>query len=225
MQSNPVQLSIPLHELCADSIRGDGAALEPPWEMALAANFGSAAAWREQFAALAHSHQRPGYVALLFRPSDGRLVNDWFARDAQVAPGTVPILALDTGDGDVPALMRNIDHEKAYARYQHAVHDASEAFACTRDGLGTTPLLDVRRAGAFEKATHMIEGAQWRDPAKVGEWSSELRAGDDVVVYCVYGHEVCRATALRLRAAGVNARFLEGGIDAWQKAGGPLRAK
>jgi superoxide dismutase, Fe-Mn family len=36
---------------------------------------------------------------------------------------------------------------------------------------------------------------------------------------------VCRATAMRLRAAGVDARFLRGGIDAWKSAGRPLAAK
>jgi superoxide dismutase, Fe-Mn family len=46
-----------------------------------------------------------------------------------------------------------------------------------------------------------------------------------VIVYCIYGHEVGRATALRLRSAGVNARFLEGGIDAWQSAGRAVMAK
>ena len=42
---------------------------------------------------------------------------------------------------------------------------------------------------------------------------------------CVYGHEVGRATALRLCASGVAACFLEGGIDAWKNAGLPLSAK
>jgi Fe-Mn family superoxide dismutase len=46
-----------------------------------------------------------------------------------------------------------------------------------------------------------------------------------VVVYCVHGHEVSRATALRLRSAGVNARYLRGGIDGWRTAGRPLVAK
>jgi len=41
----------------------------------------------------------------------------------------------------------------------------------------------------------------------------------------VYGHEVGRATALRLRAAGVDARFLRGGIDGWQAAGRPVDSK
>jgi superoxide dismutase, Fe-Mn family len=38
----------------------------------------------------------------------------------------------------------------------------------------------------------------------------------------VHGHEVSRATALRLRAAGLNARYLRGGIDSWQAAGRPI---
>jgi Fe-Mn family superoxide dismutase len=46
-----------------------------------------------------------------------------------------------------------------------------------------------------------------------------------VVVYCVHGHEVSRATALRLRAAGLDARFLRGGIAAWEAAGLPLQPR
>ena len=86
-------------------------------------------------------------------------------------------------------------------------------------------MLDVRRAGAFQNATHMIDGAQWRDPSLVQDWVHALEPGAEVVVYCVYGHEVCRATAIRLRAAGIAARFLEGGIDAWQRAGRPVQPR
>lgn len=50
------------------------------------------------------------------------------------------------------------------------------------------------------------------------EWAAELADERDVVVYCVYGHEVSRATALRLRAAGLHARYLRGGIDGWPSA-------
>jgi Fe-Mn family superoxide dismutase len=56
----------------------------------------------------------------------------------------------------------------------------------------------------------------------VADWARELPADRPVVVYCVYGHEVGRSTAMRLRAAGVNARYLSGGIDGWQAAGRPL---
>jgi Fe-Mn family superoxide dismutase len=71
----------------------------------------------------------------------------------------------------------------------------------------------------------MIPGAKWRDPARVAEWSTELQTDRPVIVYCVYGHEVGRATALRLRAAGIDARYLQGGIDGWQAAGRALDAK
>ena len=53
----------------------------------------------------------------------------------------------------------------------------------------------------------------------------ELPADREVIVYCVYGHEVGRATAMRLRAAGLNARYLRGGIDGWQAAGQALEPK
>ncbi len=59
----------------------------------------------------------------------------------------------------------------------------------------------------------------------VDRWASELPADRDVVVYCVYGHEVSRAAALRLRAAGLRARFLRGGIEGWRTAGRPLADK
>jgi Fe-Mn family superoxide dismutase len=52
-----------------------------------------------------------------------------------------------------------------------------------------------------------------------------LPSDREIVVSCVYGHEVGRTTALRLRAAGLNARFLRGGIDGWQAAGLPLVPK
>lgn len=41
----------------------------------------------------------------------------------------------------------------------------------------------------------------------------------------IYGHEVGRATALRLRAAGLQARYLRGGFDGWQAAGRAVEPK
>lgn len=106
-----------------------------------------------------------------------------------------------------------------------ALDVASEPFAADADDLAGVRILDVRRAAAFAKADSIIPGAQWRDPEQLHAWSSELPAGERVVVYCVYGHEVGRSTAMRLRAAGIDARFLRGGIDGWKAAGRPLAAK
>lgn len=126
---------------------------------------------------------------------------------------------------DVDTFMENIHWARLYERYQQAVHAASEPFGATHDEVAGSMLLDVRRAGVFEQATAMIPGATWRDPSAVDRWASELPAGRRVVVYCVYGHEVGRSTALRLRAMGLDARYLRGGFDGWQAAGRPVEAK
>jgi Fe-Mn family superoxide dismutase len=174
---------------------------------------------------------------LLFQPHEGTLVNQWAADHTHALAGGVPILALDmyehayhTDYGAaagpyVDAFMSNIDWSGVYARYQAAVQASSEAFGCTQDEAAGATMLDVRRAGMYEQASTVIAGARWRDPAQVERWAREVGADRDVVVYCVYGHEVGRATALRLRAAGLNARFLRGGIDGWQASGRPLQRK
>lgn len=85
------------------------------------------------------------------------------------------------------------------------------------------PLLDVRRAATYAKASVRVAGARWRDPAEVESWLGELAPGSRVVIYCVHGHEVSRTAMLRLRAAGIDAWFLRGGIEAWESAGLPLQ--
>ncbi len=105
------------------------------------------------------------------------------------------------------------------------IQTASVALAADPQYLNEAMLIDVRRAAVFEKATTLISQAIWRDPAIVGEWASDLPVGKAVVVYCVYGHEVSQSAAIQLQARGVNARFLVGGIDAWQTAGNAVVAK
>lgn len=227
-----------LHELYFGSLGGNGQAMEPACQLALEANFGSVQRWQEEFTACAKAlGGGSGWMLLVFQPNDGTLVNQWAADHTHVLAGGVPILALDmyehayhldfgaAAGAYVDAFMTNIDWAKVHARYQQAVHAASEPFGCSAEELGAAVVLDVRRAGAFEKANTLIEGAEWRDPAAVQRWAQDLPLDRDVVVYCVFGHEVSRSTALRLRGAGINARYLHGGIDAWQGAGQPLQAK
>ena len=230
--------SMLLHELYFGCLGGDGKMMEPAMALALAANFGTVERWREEFMAMGRAQGGgSGWVLLMFQPSEGTLVNQWAADHTHVLAGGVPILALDMYEHSyhmdfgaaagayVDAYMENIDWAKVYHRYQTAVHDASEPFGAAQGDVASAVLLDVRRAGMFERATTMIPGAKWRDPAAVASWSSELPADSAVIVYCVYGHEVGRATALRLRAAGIEARYLRGGIDGWQAAGRSLKPK
>jgi Fe-Mn family superoxide dismutase len=231
--------SMLLHELYFASLGGDGRAMEPAMALALAANFGGVERWREEFEAMSKAlGGGSGWVLLTFQPREGTLVNQWAADHTHALAGGTPILALDmyehayhldhgaAAGAYVDAFMKNIHWARVYERYQQAVHAASEPFGATQDDAVTgAVLLDVRRAGVFEQATAMIPGARWFDPAAVERWACELPTDRELVVYCVYGHEVGRSTAMRLRAAGLDARYLRGGIDGWQAAGLPLEAK
>ncbi len=230
--------SMVLHELYFDSLGGDGRTMEPAMALALTANFGSFERWRDEFAAMGKAlGGGSGWVLLVFHPREGTLVNQWASDHTQALAGGVPIAALDMYEHAyhmdygaaaaryVDAVMANLDWARIYARYKAAVEAASEPFVASQDDVASAVILDVRRAGVFDKASTVIPGSQWRDPAHVAEWAQEQESTGPVVVYCVYGHEVGRATALRLRAAGVDARFLHGGIDGWERAGRPLGPK
>jgi rhodanese-related sulfurtransferase len=81
-------------------------------------------------------------------------------------------------------------------------------------------VLDVRRAAPFEADPHLIPGAL-RPDADLVEFAARHAQGRQVVVYCVRGHEVGVDARNVLSAAGHDAVFLEGGIEAWRAAGLP----
>jgi rhodanese-related sulfurtransferase len=82
-------------------------------------------------------------------------------------------------------------------------------------------VVDVRRRAAFDEDPGFMAGATWRDPFAVAGWSRFVPRHRAVVVYCVHGHEVSRNACNALRSEGVDARYLEGGLQAWRAAGGP----
>lgn len=86
-------------------------------------------------------------------------------------------------------------------------------------------IVDVRRREAFNLSGRMIATAEWRDHQQAGQWAAGLPGGAVVVVYCVHGHEVSQGAAETLRSVGVDARFLEGGIEGFVKAGGETVVK
>ncbi len=95
-----------------------------------------------------------------------------------------------------------------------------------RLGTATAPLvLDVRRVPAFEKAESLIASAMRRTPDDVQTWRQTLPANRAVVAYCVHGHEVSQGVAAALRAAGIDATYLEGGIEAWSAVPFPTMGK
>ncbi len=107
--------------------------------------------------------------------------------------------------------------------------DASIAPAALRQSLSSSqpPLvIDVRKKPAFLGAPDMIRGALRRDPLRVADWGATLPQSAGVVVYCVHGHEASQGAAQALRAAGLHASYLEGGIEHWngEREGKPAGA-
>lgn len=227
--------SMLLHELYFDGLGGAGQAMTPAMTLALESNFGSVERWREEFMAMGKALSGgSGWVLLTFQPRDGTLLNQWAADHTHALAGGVPLLALDMYEHAyyldfgaaagpyVDAFMDNIRWATVYERYQHAVHTASDGLEASPDDLAGAKVIDVRRAGVYQQAAEVIPGSHWQDPAAVEQWARQLPRDEEVIVYCVYGHEVGRSTAMRLSAAGLKARFLGGGIDGWKAAGRPL---
>ena len=85
-------------------------------------------------------------------------------------------------------------------------------------GSARAPLVvDVRRDAAFAADDRMIVAAV--------RGTEGIPPGLAVVAYCVAGHEVSQGAAAQLRARGVDARYLEGGIEAWKAARLPTMRK
>ena len=73
-------------------------------------------------------------------------------------------------------------------------------------------LLDVRREAHFAQSPRLLAGAQRCAPEDVAAFAASASPGE-VVVYCVYGHNVSEDAVATLRAAGWNAYQLAGGIE------------
>lgn len=85
-------------------------------------------------------------------------------------------------------------------------------------------LLDVRRKADYQANPTIIKGATWRDPEKIGDWAKQLPTGQRTVVYCVKGGSVSQSVTDRLRGQGVDAVFLDGGLNNWIESGQPVEA-
>jgi Fe-Mn family superoxide dismutase len=236
--------SMSLHELYFASLGGDGvvkASGKPAgFTAGLNRDFGTIERWRAEFMALATAMGGgSGWALCSWSARENRLINHWAADHAHLLAGATPLLALDmyehayhmdfgaNANAYVTAFMHNIDWDGVSLRYAAAVEASTSSLAASPDEVQTSDAvkrIDVRRKGAYDAGSDMIAGAVWRDPERVDDWAHEL-AGAEVVVYCIYGHEVGQSTAARLRDAGINARFLVGGIVDWKAAGRPVRPK
>ncbi len=86
-------------------------------------------------------------------------------------------------------------------------------------------IIDVHKAPAFEAAQERIATAIWRSPEDVAIWWRDLPADEEIIVYCVHGHEVSQGVTEYLRRQGLSARYLQGGIEGFVESGGTTAPK
>ena len=241
-----------LHELYFASLGGDGKPKAVLAE-ALARDFGAADRWKSEFVAMANALSGgSGWVLLVYLPRDRRLVNQYASEHSQAVAGGIPILALDmyehayhidfgaNAKAYVDAFMRNIDWSAVEGRYQDAAKVepprplvqkefgdlpgvAVEEVKAMLDAGSPVQFIDARPKHSVSREQDIIGGATWRDPERVREWMGELSKSDPVVVFCVYGFHVGCKTAIALRDAGFDAKFMKGGHSAWKAIGGPIK--
>ena len=84
---------------------------------------------------------------------------------------------------------------------------------------GTAVVLDIRRDVDYNDSEEIITGATWKDPAKIDEWIASVPKEDQVIIYCVRGGGVSNSVVDRLQFDGINAQFIEGGIEGLKSAG------
>ena len=242
-----------LHELYFASLGGDGRAVPEVMAAALVRDFGSVDRWRQEFIALATGlADESGWALLIYVPRDGRLINQSATDHRQSIAGAIPVLALDmyehayhldfgaNATAYIASFMRNIEWAAVQGRYEDAVKvepprqlvqkqfadvpaiSVEEVTAMLAAG---TPvqIIDARPRHYTTKAHDIMEGAVWRDPERVDEWIGELSKTEPVVTFCVYGFHIGCETAITLRKAGFDARYIAGGHYAWKAIKGPVK--
>ena len=129
--------SVILHETYFDALGGAGG--DPPSGSGLAEaierDFGSVAAWKTEFTAMAKAQAGgSGWTTLVWSDRLDRLVNQWASDHAHALAGGVPILALDMYEhayhldfgakaaAYVDAVMNNLHWARITARYRQVRH-------------------------------------------------------------------------------------------------------
>jgi len=244
--------SMIIHELYFDGLGGEGDPKGALAEQ-MKKDFGSVERWKAEFSAVGKAlGGGSGWVMLSYSPRDKRLVNTWAADHTMTLANGRPILALDmyehayhldfgaNATAYVATFMRNIEWNAVQGRYEDATQVApprplvqkqfadvpaitvEEVAAMLKAG---TPvqIIDARPRHYTTKSQDIMEGAVWRDPERLDEWIGELSKTEPVVTYCVYGFHIGCETAVTLRKAGFDARYMAGGHYAWKAIKGPVK--
>jgi len=241
-----------LHELYFACLGGEGR-VTPAMREAIARDFGSFDRWRDEFLAMGYAlGGGSGWVLLTYVPRDGRLINQYASDHSQSIPGGVPILGLDmyehayhmdfgaNAKAYAETFLRNVDWKLVEGRYEDAAKVAPprplvqeefkdvpgigvEDLKAMMDSGKPVQVIDVRPRHSVSRSKDIAEGVTWRDPDRIQDWIGELSKSDPVVVYCVYGFHVGCRTAMALRDAGYDAKYMTGGHSGWKAIGAPIK--
>jgi superoxide dismutase, Fe-Mn family len=242
-----------LHELYFASMAfGDGKPTDAMVQ-AFRRDCGSVDRWRSEFVAMAQALAGgSGWVLLVYVPRDRRLVNQYAGDHGQTIAGGVPILALDmyehayhidfgaNAKAYISAFLRNVDWPSVETRLADASKvepprplvqkEFADVPAISVEEVKTmldtgTPVqvIDARPLSYISRQQDIMDGAAWRDPEHIEEWAEKLSKSDPVVVFCAYGFHVGCKTAIALREAGFDAKYMKGGHSAWKAIGGAVK--
>jgi Fe-Mn family superoxide dismutase len=140
----------------------------------------------------------------------------------------------------IATFMRNIEWSAVQGRYEDALTVppprklvqkqfdgvpaiSVEEVAAMLEAGTPVQIIDARPRHYTTKSQDIMAGAVWRDPERLDEWIGELSKTEPVVTYCVYGFHIGCETAITLRNAGFDARYMAGGHYAWKAIKGPVK--
>jgi len=240
-----------LEELFLSSLGEDGGdeLADDTLKAAISRDFGSVLAWSEEFVHLACAKtDAPEWAVLTYCERFNRLINVSYGKQSVPMCGLVPILAVDlrehvysTSFGDdrsqyVNKLVASINWSHVAARLKSVNRKVplgenqdeganqisiQELLEITQHSKTSPLVLDVRHEDDRERYGVKISDTEWRDSFSVDTWSHNIPKDKPVVVYCMYGFWVSQKVAEELRAEGIDARSLVGGISAWRAMGLP----
>ncbi len=241
-----------LHEIYFDGLGGNGE-LDGDVAGALERDFGSVDAWRAEFVAMGKALAGgSGWVLLCWSQHLDRLCNQWAADHTHCLASGEILLALDMYEhayhldfgadagAYVDAFMRNIRWDSVAGRLRR-VRGSADASAAPSASVPPSiaveelqallnrgervAIVDARLAEDFEAAKDALPASRYIDPQRIAAAADSLPRDVPVAVYCVYGFQVSQDAVTALRARGVDARVVNGGIAAWRALGGKTGPK
>jgi len=209
-------------------------------------DFGSVTDWSAAFKSATGEikSNSSNWLLLAYRYSTDKLENT-STTAIDLDPDLLPLIVMAT-DAQVykrdfginiqayaDAFIENLHWQRAAQRLELALNPAAAKFAVSdnsneqisaeqlsQSGTDEITLLDICLGEDLAARYDTIPGARFVQAETQADWMAQLARDQPVVSYCMYGFQVSKNAAARLRKNGYDARILTGGIAAWRAIGG-----